>query len=73
MVIEERLQWLEGRILILELIDRYAFCSDTRDAQEQMALFTMETNFEVFMDDKSPHQHRLSENPGRLDEKTGVS
>ena len=54
MNIEQKLQELEDRIAIRELIDRYAFCADTRDAQGQMALFTEDTNFEVFMDEKNP-------------------
>ena len=50
---EQKLQQLEDRIAIRELIDQYAHCADTRDAQGQMALFTADTNFEVFMDSKS--------------------
>lgn len=50
---EQRLQQLEDRIAIRELIDAYTYCADTRDAQGQMALFTTDTNFEVYMDDKS--------------------
>ena len=53
MNIEQKLQQLEDRIAIRELIDRYTYCADTRDAQGQMALFTIDTNFEVFMDSKS--------------------
>jgi hypothetical protein len=53
MSIEQKLQALEDRIAILELIDQYAYCADTRDAQGQMALFTSDTNFEVYMDSKS--------------------
>jgi hypothetical protein len=51
---EQKLQQLEDRIAIRELIDEYAFCADTRDAQGQMAIFTEDTNFEVFMDEKLP-------------------
>jgi len=53
MTIEQRLQQLEDRIAIRELIDQYAYCADTRDAQGQMALFTEDTRFIVFMDAKS--------------------
>ncbi|HLA58367.1 MAG TPA: nuclear transport factor 2 family protein [Puia sp.] len=53
MNIEQKLQQLEDRLAIRELIDQYAHCADTRDAQGQMALFTADTNFEVFMDEKS--------------------
>jgi hypothetical protein len=52
MTIEQRLQLLEDRVAIRELIDRYAFCADSRDAQGQMAIFTEDTNFEVYMDEK---------------------
>jgi len=38
---------------IRELIDAYAYCVDTRVAQEQMALFTEDTNFVIFMDAKA--------------------
>jgi hypothetical protein len=53
MSIEQKLQQLEDRLAIRELIDQYTYCADTRDAQGQMALFTEDTNFEVFMDEKS--------------------
>lgn len=53
MNIEQKLQQFEDRIAIRELIDQYAHCADTRDVQGQMALFTTDTNFEVFMDSKS--------------------
>jgi hypothetical protein len=52
--IEQKLQQLEDRITIRELIDQYAFCAGTRDAQGQMAIFTEDTNFEVYMDEKLP-------------------
>jgi SnoaL-like domain len=51
---EQRLQELEDRIAIRELIDQYTYCADTRDAQGQMAIFTEDTNFEVYMDEKLP-------------------
>ena len=38
------------RLAIRELIDRYAHCADRRDAEGQMALFTEDTRFLVFMD-----------------------
>jgi ketosteroid isomerase-like protein len=37
------------RRLIRELIDAYAHCADRRDAKGQMALFTEDTVFEVYM------------------------
>ena len=38
------------RLAIRELIDAYAHCADQRDAKGQMALFTPDTRFIVFMD-----------------------
>ncbi|WP_127357309.1 nuclear transport factor 2 family protein [Actinacidiphila soli] len=38
------------RLAIRELIDTYAHCADRRDANGQMALFTSDTRFLVFMD-----------------------
>ena len=37
------------RLAIRELFDAYAHCADTRDAEGQMALFTADTRFEVYM------------------------
>ena len=54
MTTEQRLEQLEDRIAIRELIDAYAFCADTRNIQGHMALFTEDTNFEVYMDEKKP-------------------
>lgn len=54
MTTEQRLQALEDRIAIRDLIDAYAYCADTRDSQGQMALFTINTNFEVYMDERIP-------------------
>src|ERR1700722_297684 len=41
------------RLAIRELVDAYAHCADRRDAKGQMALFTKDTHFVVFMDTKS--------------------
>ena len=38
------------RLAIRELIDAYAHCADRRDARGQMALFTADTRFIVFME-----------------------
>jgi ketosteroid isomerase-like protein len=38
------------RLAIRELVDAYAHCADRRDAKGQMALFTTDTRFLVFMD-----------------------
>ena len=42
MTTEQRLQQLEDRIAIRELIDSYTYCADTRNIQGHMALFTEE-------------------------------
>ncbi|MER9296778.1 nuclear transport factor 2 family protein [Mesorhizobium sp. M0621] len=42
------------RLAIRELIDAYAHCADGRDTKGQMALFTEDTAFRVFMDSRSP-------------------
>jgi len=54
MTTEQRFQQLEDRIAIRELIDAYTFCADTRDIQGHIALFTEDTNFEVYMDERIP-------------------
>jgi ketosteroid isomerase-like protein len=38
------------RLAIRELFDAYAHCADRRDAKGQMALFTKDTRFLVYMD-----------------------
>ncbi|HWD87476.1 MAG TPA: nuclear transport factor 2 family protein [Mucilaginibacter sp.] len=50
---EQKIQETEDRLAIRELVDSYAYCADTRDAQGQMALFTEDTHFVVYMDSKS--------------------
>src|SRR5258707_12149564 len=42
------------RLAIRELVEAYAHCADRRDAQGQMALFTADTHFVVFMNAKDP-------------------
>ena len=42
------------RLAIRELIEAYAHCADRRDAKGQMALFTANTHFVVYMDAKDP-------------------
>ena len=41
------------RLAIRELIDTYAHCADRRDCERQVALFTEDTRFLVFMDAKA--------------------
>jgi hypothetical protein len=42
------------RLAIRELIEAYAHCADRRDAKGQMALFTTNTHFVVYMNAKDP-------------------
>ena len=42
------------RLAIRELIESYAHCADRRDAKGQMALFTPDTHFVVYMDATDP-------------------
>jgi hypothetical protein len=42
------------RLAIRELIESYAHCADRRDAKDQMALFTTDTHFVVYMNGKDP-------------------
>jgi ketosteroid isomerase-like protein len=42
------------RLAIRELVDAYAHCADRRDAKGQMALFTDDTHFVVYMNAKDP-------------------
>src|ERR1700756_5791397 len=41
------------RLAIRELVEAYAHCADTREAEDQMALFTMDSHFVVYMDPKN--------------------
>jgi hypothetical protein len=38
------------RLAIRELVDAYAYCADSRDADGQKALFTTDTHFVVYME-----------------------
>ena len=42
------------RLAIRELIEAYVHCADRRDAKGQMALFTEDTHFVVYMNAKDP-------------------
>jgi SnoaL-like domain len=42
------------RLAIRELIEAYARCANRRDAKGQMALFTADTHFVVYMNAKDP-------------------
>ena len=50
---EQQLQQAADIRAIRNLVDQYAYCADTRDAQGQIALFTEDTRFIVFMDAKA--------------------
>ena len=40
------------RLAIRELVEAYAHCADRRDAKGQMALFTEDTHYVVYMNAK---------------------
>jgi hypothetical protein len=42
------------RLAIRELVEGYAHCADRRDAKGQMALFTSDSHFVVYMNAKDP-------------------
>jgi len=42
------------RLAIRELVEAYAHCADRRDAEGQMALFTAETHYVVYMNARDP-------------------
>ena len=42
------------RLAIRELVEAYAHCADLRDAKGQMALFTADAHFVVYMNAKDP-------------------
>jgi hypothetical protein len=42
------------RLAIRELVEAHAHCADRRDAKGQMALFTADTHFVVYMNAKDP-------------------
>ena len=42
------------RLAIRALVEAYAHCADRRDAKRQMALFTANTHFVVYMNAKDP-------------------
>jgi len=42
------------RLAVRELVEAYAHCADRRDAKGQMALFTANTHFVVYMNAKDP-------------------
>lgn len=63
---EQFIQETQDRLAIRELVDQYAYCADTRDAQGQMALFTTDTHFVVYMDSKSETPSQVINNRADL-------
>ncbi|TVY00710.1 nuclear transport factor 2 family protein [Cohnella terricola] len=60
------LEEIADRDAIRDLIDAYAFCADTRDAKGQMALFTEDTLFRVFMDESQTEPSQTVHNRNDL-------
>lgn len=56
------LEEIADRDAIRDLVDAYAFCADTRDAEGQMALFTEDTLFRVFMDERQAEPDQVVDN-----------
>ncbi len=54
------------RLAIRELVEAYAHCADRRDAKGQMALFTPDTHFVVYMDTKDPKPTQELHSRGEL-------
>ena len=54
------------RLAIRELIEAYAHCADRRDAKGQMALFTTDTHFVVYMNAKDPKPSQELHSRGAL-------
>jgi SnoaL-like domain len=54
------------RLAIRELIEAYAHCADRRDAKGQMALFTTDTHFVVYMNAKDPKPSQELHSPEAL-------
>jgi ketosteroid isomerase-like protein len=54
------------RVAIRELIDAYARAADRRDADGQMALFTPDTHFVVYMDARSSEPSMELHSRGKL-------
>jgi ketosteroid isomerase-like protein len=54
------------RLAIRELVDAYAHCADRRDADGQMALFTEDTRFVVYMDGQGSEPTQVLDGRGAL-------
>lgn len=62
MNLELEIQANRDRQAIIDLVNAYAYCADTRNAQGQMALFTVDTNFEVYYDPKAAEPTQVVSN-----------
>jgi SnoaL-like domain len=54
------------RLALRELFDAYAHCADRRDAEGQMALFTPDARFAVYMDGEGSEATYVLEGPEAL-------
>ena len=54
------------RLAIRELVEGYAHCADRRDAKGQIALFTPDTHFVVYMNAKDPKPSQELHSRGAL-------
>ena len=54
------------RLAIRQLVDAYAHCADRRDADGQMALFTEDTHFVVYMDGQGSEPTQVLDGRGAL-------
>jgi ketosteroid isomerase-like protein len=54
------------RLSIRELVEAYAHCADRRDAKGQMALFTKDTHFVVYLNAKDPKPSQELHSRGAL-------
>ena len=59
------------RLTIRQLVEAYAHCADRRDAKGQMALFTADTHFVVYMNAKDPTPSQELHSSDALAEVTG--
>ena len=54
------------RLAIRQLVDAYAHCADRRDAEGQMALFSEDTHFVVYMDGQGSEPTQVLDGRGAL-------
>jgi hypothetical protein len=56
---DQILQQLQDRIAIRDLMDAYTYCADSRNIEGHIALFTEDSIFEVYMDEKNPEPTQI--------------